>query len=107
MASQKFNDQGAAEKLKNIFNILYDLNPDNIAHDNLGGVYTGETPETILNHMNDKAYIGVAFSEEEKLKEALRRLKEADLGMSVVVSGNFGIVFRILSGQGPAGKGRG
>ena len=72
MASQKFNDQGAGEKLKKIFNLLLDLNPDNIADDNLGGIYTGETPETILNHMNDKAYVGVAFSEEEKLKEALR-----------------------------------
>jgi len=96
MASQKFNDQGAAEKLKKIFNLLLDLNPDNIADDNLGGIFTGETPETILNHMNDKAYIGVALSEEGKLREALRRIEEADLGMSVVVSGNFEAVFRIL-----------
>ena len=100
MASQKFNDQGAGEKLKKIFNLLLDLNPDNIADDNLGGIYTGETPETILNHMNDKAYVGVAFSEEEKLKEALRRLKEADLGMSVVVSGNVEVVFKLLKEVG-------
>ena len=100
MASQKFNDQGAGEKLKKIFNLLLDLNPDNIADDNLGGIYTGETPETILSHMNDKAYVGVAFSEEEKLKEALRRLKEADLGMSVVVSGNFEVVFKLLKEVG-------
>ena len=100
MASQKFNDQGAAEKLKQIFRMLLDLNPDNIADDNLGGVFTGETPESILNHMNDKAYVGVAFSEEEKLREALRRLKEADLGMSAIVSGNFEIVFRLLKEVG-------
>jgi hypothetical protein len=100
MASQKFNDQGAGEKLKKIFNLLLDLTPDNIADDNLGGIYTGETPETILNHMNDKAYVGVAFSEEEKLKEALRRLKEADLGMSVVVSGNVEVVFKLLKEVG-------
>jgi hypothetical protein len=100
MASQKFNDQGAAEKLKKIFNLLHDLNPDNIADDNLGGIYTGETAGTILNHMNDKAYIGVAFAEEEKLREALRRLKEADLGMSVVVSGNFEIVFKMMKEVG-------
>jgi hypothetical protein len=100
MASQKFNDQGAAEKLKKIFNLLHDLKPDNIADDNLGGVYTGETTKTILDHMNDKAYIGVAFTEEGKLREALRRLKEADLGMSVVVSGHFETVFRILKEVG-------
>jgi hypothetical protein len=100
MASQKFNDQGAGEKLKQIFTLLLDLNPDNIADDNLGGIFTGETPETILHHMNDKAYVGVAFTEEAKLKEALRRLKEADLGISVVVSGHFEIVFRLLKEVG-------
>ncbi len=100
MASQKFNDQGAADKLRKIFRMLHDLNPDNIADDNLGGVFTGETPETILNHMNDKAYVGVAFTEEEKMKEALRRLKEADLGISAVVSGNFETVFRLLKEVG-------
>ncbi len=100
MAAQKWNDQGAGEKLKKIFTLLLDLSPDNIADDNLGGLYTGETPETILSHMGDKAYVGVALSEEEKLKEALKRLKEADLGISVVVSGDFNMVFKILKEVG-------
>lgn len=100
MASQKFNDLGSGEKLKKIFNLLLELQPDNIADDNLGGIFTGQTPETIREHMGDKAYVGVAFSDEQKLKEALQRLKDADLGMSVVVSGKFNTVFRILSEVG-------
>jgi hypothetical protein len=100
MAAQKFNDKGAGEKLKKIFNLLLDLSPDNIADDNLGGLYTGETPETILNHMGDKAYVGVALSDAGKLREALRRLKEADLGISVVVSGDLAKVFQILKEVG-------
>ena len=100
MAAQKFNDRGAGEKLKKIFQLLLDLNPENIADDNLGGIYTGETPQTILDHMGDKAYVGVALSDEGKLKEALTRLKKADLGMPVVVSGNFDAVFKILKQVG-------
>ena len=100
MAAQKFNDQGAGEKQREIFQMLLDLMPDNIADDNLGGIFTGETPETILNHMGDKAYVGIAFTEEHKLREALKRLKEADLGISVVVSGNFERVFGVLKEVG-------
>jgi hypothetical protein len=97
MAAQKFNDLGSAEKLKQIFKMLLELGPDNIADDNLGGIFTGQTPESILDHMGDKAYVGVAFSDRAKLKEALRGLKEAGLGISVVVSGNFEAVFKVLS----------
>jgi hypothetical protein len=100
MAAQKFNAPGSGEKLKKIFNLLLELQPDNIADDNLGGLLTGQTPETILKHMGDKAYVGAAFSDEEKLREALQRLKKADPGISVVVSGRFDTVFRLLSEVG-------
>lgn len=100
MAAQKFNDRGSGEKLKKIFQMLHELDPDNIADDNLGGIFTGQTPESILEHMGDKAYVSVTFSDEDKLREALKRLKEADLGMSVVVSGRFDMVFRLLTEVG-------
>jgi len=96
MAAQKFNDQGACEKLKKIFRLVADTNPDNLADDNLGGRYTGYTDEEILEHMGDKAYVGAAFSDRSRLREALRKIKEADLGMSVVVSGDYKTVFEIL-----------
>jgi hypothetical protein len=97
MAAQKFNDLGSGAKLKQFFKMLLELEPDNIADDNLGGIFTGQTPESILEHMGDKAYVGAAFSDRGKLREALRRLKEADLGISVVVSGNFEVVFKVLN----------
>jgi hypothetical protein len=96
MATQKFNDKGAGEKLKKIFRLVADTNPDNLADDNLGGRHTGYTDVEILGHMGDKAYVGAAFSDRSRLKEALRKIKEADLGMSVVVSGNYKAVFDIL-----------
>ena len=96
MAAQKYNDKGAGEKLRKIFKMVSDVNPDNLADDNLGGRYTGYTDEEILNHMGDKAYVGAAFSDRSRLKEVLKKIKEADLGMSVVVSGNYKAVFDIL-----------
>jgi hypothetical protein len=96
MAAQKFNDKGAGEKLKEIFRVLLELKPDNIADDNLGGIFTGQSLETILNHIGDKSYVGAAFSDEETVKKALQRIKGANLGISVVVTGKFEIVFKIL-----------
>lgn len=96
MAAQKYNDRGAGEKLKKIFRLVAASDPDNLADDNLGGRYTGHTDEEILEHMGDKAYVGAAFSDKSSLKEALRKIKEADLGMSVVISGDYRVVFEIL-----------
>jgi len=96
MAAQKHNDKGAGEKLREIFKMVADSNPDNLADDNLGGRYTGHTDEEILEHMGDKAYVGAAFSDRSRLRDALKSMKEADLGMSVVVSGNYKVVFEIL-----------
>ena len=96
MASQKHNDKGAAEKLKKIFKLVATSNPDNLADDNLGGRCTGRTDEEILDRMGDKAYVGAAFSDRSRLMDALQKIKEADLGMSVVVSGNYRVVFDVL-----------
>src|SRR4030042_6572703 len=96
MATQKFNDKGASEKMKKIFRLVADTNPDNLADDNLGGLHTGYTDVEILGHMGDKAYVGAAFSDCYRLKEALRKIKEAELGMSVVVGGKYMAAFRPL-----------
>jgi hypothetical protein len=96
MAAQKYNDKGAGEKLKKIFEMVAEVSPDNLADDNLGGRFTGYTDEEILNHMGDKAYVGAAFSDRSRLKTVLKKIKEADLGISVVVSGNYKAVFDIL-----------
>ncbi|RJQ65294.1 MAG: hypothetical protein C4530_01030 [Desulfobacteraceae bacterium] len=96
MAAQGYNDRGAGESLKEIYRLVASSGPDNLADDNQGGRHTGLTDEAILNRMGDKAYVGAAFSDKERLKEALMKIRDADLGMSVVVSGNYPSVFGIL-----------
>lgn len=96
MAAQGFNDTGAGEKLKQIYQLVASTAPDNLADDNLGGRLTGHTDKEILDHMGDKAYIGAAYKDRERLKAALEKIKAADLGMSVVVTGNHEAVFQVL-----------
>jgi len=100
MAAQKFNDKGAGEKLKKIFKMVADSNPDNIGDDIFGCRYSGHPDEEILGHMGDKSYVCATFSDRSSLKEALKKIKEADLGISVVVSGNYKVVFDILKEVG-------
>lgn len=100
MAAQGFNDKGAGEKLKKIYRMVADSNPDNLGDDTFGCRYSGYTDEDILDHMGDKAYVCSAFSDRSRLREALKKIKEADLGISVVVSGNYKVVFEIIKEVG-------
>ena len=100
MATQGFNDQGAADKLRQVYRLVAQSEPDNLADDNRGGRLTGLTDDEILREMGDKAYIGATYTDRDRLKDALIRLKKADLGMSVVVTGDYDAVFAILSEVG-------
>lgn len=96
MAAQKYNDAGAAEKLKEIYRLVASTGPDNLADDNRGGRFTGLTDEKVLEKMGDKAYVGAAFSDRSRLKEAIKKIRDADLGMSVVISGDYPSVFEVI-----------
>lgn len=100
MAAQKYNDSGAGEKLKKIYQLVASTVPDNLADDNLGGRLTGYSDEEILEHMGDKAYVGATYTDRNRLREALVKIKQADLGMSVVVTGNYDTVFEVLREAG-------
>ncbi|MFA7573033.1 MAG: hypothetical protein WCY24_04890, partial [Lutispora sp.] len=65
MAAQGFNDKNAAEKLLKVLDIVISENPSNFGDDAQGGIYTGKTIDKIKEDMNDKAYIGAAFSSKE------------------------------------------
>lgn len=97
MAAKDHNREGASEKLKNVFNIFRKHNPSNLADDNRGGILTGLTCEEILDSATDKAYMGAVFTSYASIKTVLSELKEADIGVSIVVSGEIDPVFSILS----------
>lgn len=100
MAAQKFNDKGAAKKLIENFKLFLESDPVNYGDDNRGGVYTGITAQEIIEKANDKAYMAAVYKSRESLKAVLKKLKDADNGMPVVVSGNFKEVFEVAKEVG-------
>lgn len=100
MAAQKFNDKGAAKKLIENFKLLMESDPVNYGDDNRGGILTGVTASEIIENAGDKAYMAAVYNNREALKNTLKKLKDADNGMPVVVSGNFKEVFEVAKEVG-------
>jgi len=102
MACQGFNQQNAEVELRQILKLLEKHEPVNLADDNWGGIYTGETVDGIMEKMIDTAYIAAVFEDPRALVAALRDLKDADLGMSVVVTGDPGQIWPLIREAGLA-----
>lgn len=100
MAAQKYNDKGAAKKLVSNLRALIEAGPVNFGDDNRGGVLTGLTAEEIMEKAGDKAYMAAVYTSKEGVRDALEKLKKADNGMSVVVTGLFKEVFQIAKEVG-------
>jgi hypothetical protein len=99
MAAQKFNDSGSSEKMKKVIEILAKYGPVNLGGEG-GGIYTGKTKEDLLNYTTDKTYAEGVYTSKETLGKVLKDLKEASLGMSVVVSGLIDQVFPLARSLG-------
>jgi len=99
MAAQKFNDSGSSEKIKKVIEILAKYGPVNLGGEG-GGIYTGKTKEDLLNYTTDKTYAEGVYTSKETLGKVLKDLKEASLGMSVVVSGLIDQVFPLARSLG-------
>ncbi|MDD2476467.1 MAG: hypothetical protein PHI32_11195 [Dysgonamonadaceae bacterium] len=100
MAAQGHNNKNAAQKLLKVLDIVVSVDPSNVADDAQGGIYSGKTIDIIKRDINDNAYIGATFTSKDQTKTVLTKLKEADLGMSVVVTGNFKEVFKMCKEVG-------
>ena len=80
------NDDGHDPKLQEFLRIALRHNPVNIGQINLGNMYSHKIEEVL-----DAAHgiVHAVFVNKEVVTEVLKELEEADLGMSVVVSGIF------------------
>jgi hypothetical protein len=83
-----FNYEGSGPKVRRMMELVYQSDPANMIVSTLRrNLYSGVSPEEVLESIKDGARVYAVFHSREKLKEVLVRLKEADEGMSVVVSG--------------------
>ncbi|MGI6451329.1 MAG: hypothetical protein ACOX3R_14040 [Desulfitobacteriia bacterium] len=83
-----YNHVGCTPKIQRILEIVFEHGPTN-----LGSLTTQENmamgfdPKTLMAKTEDNSPVMCCFHEREKLVNVLKKLKEEDLGISVVVTG--------------------
>lgn len=86
MAAQGVNRDGAAPKLKRFLEMALKYNPVNF-----GDMKTGNAisvgKEKVMDGIRDNSIVHAVYTNDETVATLLNELREADLGMSVVVSG--------------------
>lgn len=84
-----FNYRGSAPRVRRLVELIYQSGAVNLIPTSLRrNMYSGVKPEEILDSITvEGTRVYSVFNSPEKLKEALIRIKEADLGISIMVSG--------------------
>ncbi len=96
------NNIGAAEKMKRIVDIIFDVGPINFrffrfpesGHFNLP--LSKEKVQLFRDRVKDNTKVRCVFNSREKFQEVIARIAEADLGISVVATGVRSVVEEIL-----------
>jgi len=86
MSAKGFNEEGSADKMRRFLQILLDHKPVNYGDMVTGNSYV-KSQEEILGSVQNTSIVHGVFTNPEEVIEILNELKEADLGMSVVVTG--------------------
>ncbi len=86
MSAKGLNEEGSAEKMKRFFEILLSHHPVNY-----GDMVTGnghvKSREEIARNIQSTSIVHGVFTDAKEVVGILKELKEADLGMSIVVTG--------------------
>lgn len=88
MSAKGINEKGSAQAMRTFMEMALDLDPVNAGDMKTGNIFT-HSREEILGGVQDISIVHAVFVDELKVSELLARVKEADLGISVVVSGLF------------------
>jgi hypothetical protein len=87
MPSKDINHVGSHTPLKRFFEIALEAGAVKIGDCRSGNEYFQGSLQNVINKVQDRAVIHAVFNDEQKAIDMLHRLKEAELGLSVVVSG--------------------
>ncbi len=91
------NDDGHELKLQKFLHIVQRYDPKNIGAITIGNMYSHK-PEEIIDGATGVAH--AVFNNQEAVTEVLKELKEADMGLSTIVSGIFESVDECLEKAG-------
>jgi hypothetical protein len=88
MSGKGINEKGSAVALQKFMELAFELEPVNSGDMKTGNQLT-HTRQQIMDGIQDVSIVHAVYTDEEKVITLLKRVKEADLGVSVVVSGLF------------------
>ena len=89
MPSKDINHEGSGSKMRQFFEMALEAGAIRIGDARLGNEYHQGGVEKVIENVEDRAVVHAVFKEKGPLIKLLAALKEADLGLSVVVSGLF------------------
>jgi hypothetical protein len=89
MPSKDINHEGSGPKLRRFFELALDNGAIKIGDCRKGNEYHQGGIQGVLDNVEDRAVIHAVFKDRRTLTDALKALKTADLGLSIVVSGLF------------------
>ena len=88
MSAKGINEEGSAEPMRKFFSMALEFDPVNAGDMKTGNIFT-HTKEDLLECVKDTSIVHVVLTDENKVADLLRKVDDADLGISVVVSGLF------------------
>jgi hypothetical protein len=92
MPSKDINHVGSAPKLRQFFELALECGAIKIGDCRSGNEYYQGGLGKVIENVVDRAVIHAVFDDRDKAISMLRRVKEADLGLSVVMSGLVDVV---------------
>lgn len=87
MPSSGLNSEGSKEKLLKCYEIFMKYDPVNVGDSKGGSQFSLGSAEAVKEAIVENELIQAVFRSREQLINVLRDLKEADLGLSVTISG--------------------
>ena len=99
MAAKGINEEGSDEKMREFLRINLGHDPVNVGDMRSGNMYNS-TIDDILEKVNSTSIVHGVFKDRDTVTQVLKDLKEADLGMSVVISGPFTCAGELLKAIG-------
>ncbi|HHV64970.1 MAG TPA: hypothetical protein GXX46_07855 [Peptococcaceae bacterium] len=94
-AASGINHEGSKEMFSKILDIVWEVGPDNIGSNETGTILSGVTVEEIRAGFTNVPRVRCNYASKEKVREAIKRLKELDAGYSVTVSGPTGDILEM------------
>jgi len=94
MPSKDINHEGSGPKMRRFFEMALEAGAIKIGDARLGNEYHQGSVDKVMENVEDRAVVQAVFKDQDSVIKILSALKEADLGLSVVVSGLFDRVGR-------------